>query len=415
MSIVSFDVVVQQAQVYEGTGRRRVIVASPQQDLLGRGHMSPEWYSSLVMKKLFHWILFAVCFFCIRAVSAYVFFGSGFIVQSDGYILTNYHVIKPGNRITVMIPDHGQVPARVVGIDEAQDLALLNVDLHNLPTLPLGPSDSVQVLDPVTVIGYPLANVLGTEISAADGKINAIRHDGGRIIFQFDANVNPGNSGGPLLNLKGEVIGVVVAKINALHFARNAGAIPERINLAIPTDQANELFRTAGLQLTPSKRQQTMTLQEVFSEAKSSTVMILVEEEQVSLVQADPPSGDDDIRGVTNFLQAFVMAGETGAPSGQAPFYADRVDYYDKGKVPRDAIAAALATYNQRWPERHWKLLGRPAIIYNERYGCYLAEFRVAYLLRNASRTLKGICKYQAAIVSQNSEPKIVYIRCAFP
>ena len=361
------------------------------------------------MKRLF--VLLLACLLCVTAAFAGNYFGSGFVVQPNGYILTNYHVIKSGGRITVTIPGRGQRPARVVAVDPAQDLALLKVELDNLPTLPLAPSGTVQVLDPVTVLGYPLADVLGTEVSAADGKINAIRHEGNRLVLQFDANVNPGNSGGPLLNANGEVVGVVVSKINALQFAKNNGTIPERINFAIPIEQAAELFRKAGLRLTPSHRQQTMSLQEVFNEAKDATVLILVEEGQPSLAQIKSNDGDDQTTTITNFLQAFVKSGETGDANGQVPFYATRVDYYDNGQVSLDDIAAELEEYNQRWPERHFKILGKPKVTYNERYGCYVAEFRVVYLLRGASRTLQGVCKYQAAVAYQNGALKIIYIR----
>ena len=171
--------------------------------------------------------------------------GSGFIVSSDGYILTNNHVVAHAPQITVVVPDHGRISGSVVLSDGYKDLALLKVPLSNLPCVSIADSNLVHVLNTVYVLGYPLAHELGGNVSASEGKINAIRDDSRMQLFQFDADVNPGNSGGPVLNEKGEAIGVVVAKLDAIAMLKESGLLPERINFAIPINEARDMLRKA--------------------------------------------------------------------------------------------------------------------------------------------------------------------------
>ncbi len=138
--------------------------------------------------------------------------GSGFVVSPDGLIVTNQHVVDGATQVAVKIGTDGeQLPAEVVGIDASQDLALLKVDAQGLPTLELGDSDAVEVGDDTYAIGNPygLDHTLTTGIvSALDRDLQA--PNGATIsgAIQTDAALNPGNSGGPLLDGEGDVIGV---------------------------------------------------------------------------------------------------------------------------------------------------------------------------------------------------------------
>jgi putative serine protease PepD len=138
--------------------------------------------------------------------------GSGFVVSSDGLIVTNAHVVDGATQVAVKIGTDGeQLPAEIVGIDPSQDLALLDVDADDLPTLELGDSDGVEVGDATYAIGNPygLDHTLTTGVvSALDRDLQA--PDGATISggIQTDAAINPGNSGGPLLDASGKVIGV---------------------------------------------------------------------------------------------------------------------------------------------------------------------------------------------------------------
>jgi serine protease Do len=157
--------------------------------------------------------------------------GSGFIVSSDGYILTNEHVVEGASQVTVRLVDQREFPAKVVGSDERTDIAVLKIAAAGLPTVRFGDPAKLQPGQWVLAIGSPF----GFENSATAGIVSAI----GRSLptenyvpfIQTDVAVNPGNSGGPLFNLQGEVVG-----INSQIFSRTGGFMG--VSFAIPIDVA---------------------------------------------------------------------------------------------------------------------------------------------------------------------------------
>lgn len=159
--------------------------------------------------------------------------GSGFIIDSEGHILTNNHVVEGADKIKVKLLDGREFRATVKGRDPMTDLALLKIDSpdHNLPYLPLGDSNAVQVGDWVLAVGNPfgLSHTVTQGIISAKGRvIGAGPYDD---FLQTDASINPGNSGGPLVNLKGEVIGINTAIV----------ATGQGIGFAIPSNMAKDI------------------------------------------------------------------------------------------------------------------------------------------------------------------------------
>lgn len=143
--------------------------------------------------------------------------GSGFIISSDGFIVTNSHVIKEATKIIVTLQDGRQLPAQLIGDDPATDIAVLQIDTENLSFIRFGNSDNLQVGQLAIAIGNPL----GFQYTLTAGVVSALgrtlRTESSRLIddvIQTDAALNPGNSGGPLMNSFGEVIGVNTAIIN---------------------------------------------------------------------------------------------------------------------------------------------------------------------------------------------------------
>ena len=143
--------------------------------------------------------------------------GSGFIIDSDGHILTNNHVVRDAADITVTLNDKRTFKAKVVGADPGTDVAVIKVDAHDLPSLPLGDSDKIRVGDWAIAIGNPLGVLRGSVtvgIVSAEGRSN-LNIFGGTPDFQdfiqTDASINFGNSGGPLCNIRGEAIGINTA------------------------------------------------------------------------------------------------------------------------------------------------------------------------------------------------------------
>ena len=166
--------------------------------------------------------------------------GSGFIVSEDGYILTNYHVIEYafeyGYTITVMLHDGTRYPASIVGAEEGNDIAVLKIEASGLMPVTLGDSNDLSVGDEVYAVGNPLGEL---EFSMTFGRVSALDRiigasDGEEInMFQFDAAVNSGNSGGPAYNSAGNVVGIVTAKY--------ASSGVEGLGFAIPINDAADI------------------------------------------------------------------------------------------------------------------------------------------------------------------------------
>lgn len=134
--------------------------------------------------------------------------GSGFLISPDGYILTNAHVARDADKIIARLSDQRERPAKVIGVDELTDVALLKIEGENLPVVRIGDSDTLEVGEWVLAIGSPF----GLEHTATQGIVSAVGRNlpsGAYVPFiQSDVAVNPGSSGGPLFNLRGEVVGI---------------------------------------------------------------------------------------------------------------------------------------------------------------------------------------------------------------
>lgn len=155
--------------------------------------------------------------------------GSGFVIESNGYILTNAHVVEGATTIYVTLPDKREFKAKLIGADKRTDVALVKIEATGLPRLPIGDSSRVRVGEWVLAIGSPF----GLENTVTAGIVSAKSRDTGDYLpfIQTDVAVNPGNSGGPLLNTRGEVVG-----INSQIFSRSGGYMG--ISFAIPMDEA---------------------------------------------------------------------------------------------------------------------------------------------------------------------------------
>lgn len=163
--------------------------------------------------------------------------GSGFIISSDGYILTNNHVVEGADSILVRLSDRREFEAELVGTDPRSDLALLRIDGDDLPVLKLAEDDDIDVGEWVLAIGSPF----GLDYSVSAGIVSAVgrslpteRNENYVPFIQTDVAINPGNSGGPLFNLEGEVVGV-----NSQIFTRGGGSIG--LSFAIPASVARNV------------------------------------------------------------------------------------------------------------------------------------------------------------------------------
>lgn len=157
--------------------------------------------------------------------------GSGFIISEDGYILTNYHVVKGADKIIVRLNDRREMEAKVIGSDKRSDIALLKIEATDLPTVKIGDSEKLEAGEWVLAIGSPFGfdHSVTAGIVSATGR--ALRSETYVPFIQTDVAINPGNSGGPLFNLAGEVVG-----INSQIYTRNGGFMG--LSFAIPIDIA---------------------------------------------------------------------------------------------------------------------------------------------------------------------------------
>ena len=169
-----------------------------------------------------------------RAVSGFSS-GTGFFITSDGYVITNHHVIEGGTEVTVTTHDDEEYSAEIVGFEANNDLAVLKVDAENLPCVTIGSSSDLLVGDQVVAIG----NVLSTFASSltvgyVSGVDRVVDTQGVAMnMIQTDVAINSGNSGGPLFNMKGEVVGITTAKFSG---QSSSGVSIEGIGFAIPID-----------------------------------------------------------------------------------------------------------------------------------------------------------------------------------
>jgi serine protease Do len=173
-------------------------------------------------------------------------FGSGFIADEDGHVVTNQHVVDGAVEVEVTLTDGRNFQAEVVGEDKANDLAVLRIDADDLPVAPLGSSDDLIIGEWVVAIGNPFGYLLrDSKPTVTVGVVSAVKRDVKpdtdkphryRDLIQTDAAINPGNSGGPLVNTHGEVVG-----INTFIFSRSGGSLG--IGFAIPVDIAKRVVR----------------------------------------------------------------------------------------------------------------------------------------------------------------------------
>lgn len=273
--------------------------------------------------------------------------GSGIIIDEQGHILTNYHVIADADSLEVKFADGTAVSAQVVGRDPGNDLAVIRADVSNekLNAAPLGDSDAVQVGDPVLAIGNPF-NLEGT---LTEGIISALdrtyaSENGTRPIrnmIQTDAPVNPGNSGGPLLNCQGEVIGINTLLENPTGDRVNVG-----VAFAVPINTAEQFLPDMLAAETVSHPWLGIAGQEVTPALAQDLDLPLDAGVYVTLVAAGSPAERAGLQGA--FRSEAEAAQSSSLPSGGDVIVAadgqtvasveDLADYLSTQKRPGDTV-----------------------------------------------------------------------------
>jgi serine protease Do len=273
--------------------------------------------------------------------------GSGFFISSDGYILTNNHVVSEATDIFVTLTDGREFKAKVIGTDERTDVALIKIEAKDMASLPIGAPAKLKKGQWVLAIGSPF----GLDSTVTAGIISAINRDTGEYLpfIQTDVAVNPGNSGGPLLNLQGEVVG-----INSQIVSRSGGFMG--ISLAIPIDEVMTVVDQLRATGRVTRGLIGVQIGEVTKEIADAIGLPKAEGAMVSSVQADGPAdaagvqpGDVILRfgthAITRWSDLPRVVGET------KPGVASTLEVWRRGKrttlnvkvgeVPAVKVAAA--------------------------------------------------------------------------
>lgn len=189
--------------------------------------------------------------------------GSGFIVKSDGVVLTNAHVVTQADEVIVKLTDRREFKAKVVGLDKASDVAILKIDAKNLPTVKIGNPQNARVGEWVLAIGSPFGFENSVTAGIVSAKSRSLPDEDYVPYLQTDVAINPGNSGGPLFNLQGEVIG-----INSQIYSRSGGS--EGLSFAIPINLAMNVEKQILENGKVSRGQLGLTIQPVTQELAAS-------------------------------------------------------------------------------------------------------------------------------------------------
>lgn len=202
-------------------------------------------------------------------------FGTGFFVTADGYALTNHHVVEDCRTI-LMLTDRGALPARVVRVDERNDLALLFVDTAaTFAFAQFRAAPGIRAGDGVVVAGFPLPTVLQNGLNVTVGNVSSLAGVGGNsALLQMTAPVQPGNSGGPLLDMSGNIVGVIVSKLDALGVAKATGDIPQNINFAVQGSIARLFLEAQGLRVTEKSSSSAQVVGDVVDNARAFTFQV---------------------------------------------------------------------------------------------------------------------------------------------
>jgi serine protease Do len=270
--------------------------------------------------------------------------GSGFIVSPDGIILTNAHVVRDAKEVTVKLTDRREYRAKVLGADPKTDVAVLRIDAKNLPVVTLGKISELKVGEWVLAIGSPFGfeNTVTAGVVSAKGR--SLPDDSAVPFIQTDVAVNPGNSGGPLFNARGEVVG-----INSQIYTRSGGY--QGVSFAIPVDVAvrikNQIVATGKVE----HARLGVAVQEVNQSFADSFKLDKPEGALVSSVEKGGPAdkaglqSGDVIRGVNG--QPIVSSGDLPALIGlAAPGDSIRLDIWRQGAAK--VINARLASADEK-------------------------------------------------------------------
>jgi S1-C subfamily serine protease len=203
--------------------------------------------------------------------------GTGFFVTTDGYIVTSYHVIEDAKEILIKNSQGNEYVAKYIKGDIANDIAVLKVDIESKP-ISVATYANVSKGNEIFTLGYPLIQIQGQEQKASFGRVNALSGIQDDIRFlQIDVPTQPGNSGGPIIDKSGKVVGIANATLNQINVLRESGSLPQNVNYAIKSDYIFPLIREYLKNLNDGTvgASEVVDLAELIKKIEPSVVLII--------------------------------------------------------------------------------------------------------------------------------------------
>jgi len=221
--------------------------------------------------------------------------GSGFFVSKMGHVITNAHVVQSCNKVTIGDNANKQVPAELINTDRSNDLALLKLSTLEMASaesksliqklgvvvVPLAANgllrdEDVRLGEKVLVAGYPFGELFSNTIKVTSGIVSATRGAGDNSgQFQLDAAVQPGNSGGPIYDSGGNIVGVVISQLDKLKMAKAIGSLPELVNFGIKASTVRQFLTSSGLPSKKSERTEEKSTEQLAEIAQNQALMVM--------------------------------------------------------------------------------------------------------------------------------------------
>ncbi len=324
--------------------------------------------------------------------------GTGIVVSSQGHILTNAHVIKGCVTATVRSAGTTTNPARIVAKSETDDLALLLTTPTSQQIAPFRISPPVRTGEAVVVYGFPLSGLLTSTGNATTGNVSALaglRNNSAHM--QTSAPVQPGNSGGPLLDNKGNVIGVVVSKLDALRLAKLTEDIPQNINFAIKASVAANFLDAQGVSYVGADASEELPVPDIVERAKAFTVEVQCEAIDVATApntmspkaaKPTPPNKQSIYergRLFAHVLHQFLAEDNAKYLNMMEYLYSDKVRYFGDD-LSKEEVIVRLDRFVKRWPWRNYKAQGPITTICDEAAMQCTIKGRLKFDARSAAR-----------------------------
>lgn len=342
--------------------------------------------------------------------------GTGFWV-GERELVTCAHVVRKAKQVRVLAGDL-ECMANVVALDEALDLALLRTEPNSLPGKPVKFVQGELILGtPLKVFGFPFSEIQGSDLKLTTGTLSGLLGlQGDSANFQLSAPVQPGNSGGPVMNEKNEVIGVAVARLSDMHTLKQTGSLPQNVNFGVHVEPLLRFLdkhmgaRPASAAIAPDPASQVVQIiteveapaQRPFAGAGSGRSLPDIDSSKPpslppvdSIPRADPvapsPAKLAEIeRAMRAFATGYIEASNGDDAGAEIGMYGEECNYYRHGRVTRDRIAKEITSYRARWPQRNYTVLGFSEFESDTKVGFDSILVHFSFTLKNGRKTESG-------------------------